>query len=112
MPLDDQEFRRERRVAFATHASVKPASGSAGLIAEALTIDFSESGVRLRLCAEIVPGQIVDLYLHNHPEKCRVVWTESRSEEKELIAGLEFMCPLPDPRRRPVPPSSRFEPLN
>jgi len=112
MPLDDQEFRRERRVAFATHAELSPVSGVGGLIEQASTIDFSESGVRLRVMGQVMPGQIVDLYLGKRPERCRVVWTESASAQREIIAGLEFMYPLPDSRRRPIPPSSKFEPIN
>jgi hypothetical protein len=112
MSLDDRDFRRERRVAFMTHAALSPVSGSGGLIEDASTIDFSESGVRLRLRGQIVPGQIVELYLSKRPERCRVVWTDSSEAKKELIAGLEFICPLPDPRRRPTPPSSKFEPIN
>ena len=112
MTLDDQEFRREKRVAFTTHAPLSLVSGGGGRIEDASTIDLSESGVRLRLCGQIEPGQIVDLFLSKRPEPCRVVWTTSAGANKELIAGLEFICPLPDPRRRPTPPSSNFEPIN
>jgi len=86
--------------------------GSGELIKDSSTIDLSESGVRLRLRGQIVPGQIVELFLSKHPESCRVVWTSTAGADKELVAGLEFICPLPDPRRRPTPVSSRFEPIN
>jgi hypothetical protein len=99
-------------VAFTTDAPLATASGSEGLIEDSSTIDLSESGVRIRLCGQIVPGQIVELFLSRHPEPCRVVWTSSAGANKELIAGLEFICPLPDPRRRQIPPSSRFEAIN
>ena len=112
MPIDDQEFRRAKRVEFIADAPISIASGSERLIEDSSTIDLSESGVRIRLSGQIEPGQIVDLFLTKRPEPCRVVWTSSAGANKELIAGLEFICPLPDPRRRPTPPSSNFEAIN
>jgi hypothetical protein len=91
---------------------VSTGSASGGLIKDSSTIDLSGFGVRLRLHGHIVPGQIVDVFLTKRPERCRVVWTSPASVSKELIAGLEFICPLPDPRRRKTPPSSGFEPIN
>ena len=112
MSLSDQNFRRDKRVEFTTHAALVMGAGDNTCTEEASTIDLSESGVRLRLSTQVVPGQIVDLFLSKRPEPCRVVWTTSMEETKELIAGLEFLCPLPDPRRRQTPPSSRFESCN
>jgi hypothetical protein len=109
MSRDDRDFRREKRVAFTTHAALSPVSGSGGRIEDASTIDFSESGVRLRLRGQIEPGQIVELFLSKRPERCRVVWTDTAGPKTELVAGLEFMYPLPDPRHRLTPPSSKFE---
>jgi hypothetical protein len=112
MPLSDQYIRRDKRVTLATRTSLRTGSGSGSLIEDASTIDLSGSGVRLRLCGQVVPGQIVEVFLSKRPERCRVVWTSPASVSKELIAGLEFICPLPDPRRRKTPPSSGFEPIN
>ena len=112
MPMNDQDLRRDKRVTCTMRAPLAPDPSSVDLIEEASTIDLSESGVRIRLCGQIVPGQIVELFLSRHPEPCRVVWTSSAGANKELIAGLEFICPLPDPRRRQIPPSSRFEAIN
>ena len=112
MSLNDQDFRRDRRVTFTMHVELGTGSGSGSLIEDASTIDLSESGVRLRLCGQIVPGQIVELFLSNRPEQCRVVWTNSDGADKKLIAGLEFICPLPDPRHRQTPPASSFEAIN
>ena len=112
MSKSDLEFRRAKRVAFTTDAPLSTDSGSEGLIENSSTIDLSESGVRIRLSGQIEPGQVVEIYLSKRPEQCRVVWTSPASANKELIAGLEFICPLPDPRRRQIPPSSRFESIN
>jgi hypothetical protein len=112
MTLNDQDFRRDKRVAFTTRAALDPVSGASGPIKDASTIDLSESGARVRLSGRIEPGQIVELYLSKRPEPCRVVWTAPYEATQELVAGLEFICPLPDPRRRQTPPSSKFEPIN
>jgi hypothetical protein len=112
MPPSDLEFRREKRVMFTTHAPLATVSGNGGLLEDVSTIDLSESGVRLRLCGYVEPGQMVELFLGKRPERCRVVWTSPDRATQELIAGLEFMCPLPDPRRRATPSSSSFEPIN
>ena len=112
MPIDDQDFRRDKRVKFTTRAPLAPVPAAGSLIENASTIDLSESGVRVRLSGQIEPGQVVELFLSKHPERCRVVWTSSAGANKELIAGLEFISPLPDPRRRQIPPSSHFEPIN
>jgi hypothetical protein len=112
MALSDQDFRRDKRVTFATRSPLATVSGDGGMIENATTIDLSESGAKVRLSGQIQPGQVVDLFLSKRPEQCRVVWTAPGEETEELIAGLEFMCPLPDVRRRQTPPSSRFEPIN
>jgi hypothetical protein len=112
MPLGDQDYRRHKRVTFTTHAALSLASGKGELIANASTIDLSESGARVRFTGQVEPGQIVDLLLGIRPEQCRVVWTSPTATKKELVAGLEFVCPLPDPRHPQTPPSSNFEPSN
>jgi hypothetical protein len=112
MHLSNEDYRRDNRVACTMRAPLAPDPASPELIEDASTIDLSESGVRLRLHGEIVPGQIVDVFLSKHPEPCRVVWTSPVAAGKELIAGLEFIYPLPDPRRRQTPASSKFEPIN
>jgi hypothetical protein len=66
------------------------------LIKDSSTIDISGLGVRLRLYGQIAPGQIVDLFLNPRPERCRVMWTLPVGTSTELIAGLEFIRPLPD----------------
>jgi hypothetical protein len=112
MSLNDQEFRRYKRVTFSTRVGLVSGSGGGGSIEEASTIDLSESGVCLRLSGRLVPGQVVNLYLSKRPEPCRVVWIDPSTGNKEFVAGLEFLYPLPDLRNRPIPPSSRFEPIN
>ena len=112
MSLSDQEFRRDKRINFATRAPVATLSGPGNLIEDASTIDLSESGARVRLSGQIEPGLVVELFLAKRPEPCRVVWTAPGEATHELIVGLEFICPLPDPRRRPTPLSSKFEPIN
>jgi hypothetical protein len=112
MPPSEQDFRRDKRVAFTTRAPLAICSGSRDVVDDATTIDLSESGVRIRFGGQLMPGQIVDLYLTKRPEPCRVVWTSLAGAQKELIAGLEFIYPLPDPRKRQTPPSSGFEPIN
>lgn len=105
-----QDFRRGKRVTFATHVALAPVSGCDDLIENASTIDISESGARVRLSAQIMPGQIVDLFLGKRPEQCRVVWTSPPGASRNLIAGLEFL--LPDARHPQTPPGSSFEPVN
>ena len=112
MTQNDQGFRREKRVPFATRAALIPVSGEGGIIDDASTIDLSESGVRVRLTGQIEPGQVVALFLGRRPEQCRVVWTTPGQAGKELIAGLEFIFSLPEPRRRKNTASSKFEPIN
>ena len=85
--------------------------GKGRRIDNSVTIDLSESGVRLRLTGEIEAGQVVELYLSSRPERCRVVWTSPAGPRDEKIVGLEFIYPLPDVRRRKTPLSSRFEPI-
>ncbi|MGA3326108.1 MAG: PilZ domain-containing protein [Terriglobia bacterium] len=112
MPKDDENFRRDYRVTCTMRAPLATGPGSGEFIEDSSTMDLSESGVRIRLCGQIEPGQIVELFLSKNPEPCRVVWTTPAGANKELVAGLEFICPLPDPRRRQAPPSSHFEPIN
>jgi hypothetical protein len=114
VPLSDQEFRREKRVTFTTRAPLATVPGHGGVIEDVSTIDLSESGVRLRFCGQVEPGQIVEVFLSKRPEPCRVVWTSSdyATKEKEIVAGLEFMYSLPDPRRRNSSSPSDFGPIN
>lgn len=111
MPIPNVEFRRERRVAFEMPATVEFGPGKGMRIDNSVTVDLSESGVRLRLTGEIHPGEIVDLYLNPRPERCRVVWTSPAGAADEKFVGLQFISPLPDVRRRDTPYSSRFEPV-
>jgi hypothetical protein len=83
-------------VTFTLHAPLATGSGGGGRIEDSSTINMSDSGVRLRLRGQIVPGQIVDVFLTKRPERCRVVWTRPGATN-ELMAGLEFIGPLPDP---------------
>jgi hypothetical protein len=112
MALINQGVRRGKRVPFTMGAPLSTGSGRGGLIKDSSTVDLSGYGVRLRLRGQIVPGQIVDVFLSKRSERCRVVWTSPTAISKELIAGLEFICPLPDPRSRQTPSSSSFEPGN
>jgi hypothetical protein len=112
MTLTDQDFRRERRVTFTTRASLATFSGNGNLIKDASTIDLSESGAKIRFSGQIQPGQVVELFLSKHPEPCRVVWTAPGEATQELIVGLQFTCPLPDPQRLQTSPSSKSEPIN
>ena len=97
MPQNDQDRRRANRVAFSMHAPVSTGPGNSDLIKDSSTIDISELGVRLRLRGLIVPGQIVNVFINNHPEQYRVVWTSPASTDDYLIAGLETTRPLPGP---------------
>ncbi|HXW15282.1 MAG TPA: PilZ domain-containing protein [Terriglobia bacterium] len=112
MTLSDQEFRREKRVKFTTRAPLATIPGDGELIENTATIDLSASGVRVRLSGQIEPGQLVEIFLSKRPEQCRVVWTNSDGPNKQLIAGLEFIYPLPDQRGPETPPSSKFEPIH
>jgi hypothetical protein len=94
--MSDQVLRRHKRVTFTTRAPLATGPGSGGLIEDSSTIDISESGVRLRLRGKIAPRQIVDVFLSKRPERCRIVWTSSAGVSNALIAGLEFIRPLPD----------------
>jgi hypothetical protein len=100
MPQGNQDYRRHKRVTVTTRAGLSLASGSGDLIENVSTIDLSESGARVRLSGQIEPGQVVDLFLGISPEKCRVVWTNPAGLKEQLVAGLEFISSLPDPRRR------------
>ena len=97
MSQNDHDRRRAKRVTITLHAPISTNAGSGVLNEDSSTIDISELGVRLRLRGQIVPGQIVDVFLNNHPEQCRVVWTSPTSSKDYLIAGLEFTRPLSDP---------------
>jgi hypothetical protein len=96
MPQNDQDRRRANRVKFEMRAPLSTDSGRRELIEDSWTIDISALGVRLRLRGQVVPGQIVIVFLNQHPEQCRVVWTNQTGGTKQLIAGLEFTRPLPD----------------
>ncbi len=65
-------------------------------IEDSSTVDISSLGVRLQLHGQIVPGQIVDVFLSPKPERCRVVWASQVGTNDALVAGLEFIRPLPD----------------
>ena len=99
MLLDPQELRREKRVRFSirTPLAVSPERG--GTREEVSTIDLSASGLRVRLSRPISPGEIVEVFLNKRPERCRVVWTSSPGGARDLIAGLEFVTPLPEPSK-------------
>jgi hypothetical protein len=97
MSPTDQELRRHKRVTFATRAPLAVDSGSGVLVENSSTIDISESGVRLRLRGHIVLGRFADVFLNKRPERCRVVWASATGVTNELIAGLEFVRPLPVP---------------
>jgi len=96
MSPSDQERRRHKRVTFTIRAPLAVDSGSGVVLENSSTIDISETGVRLRLRSQIVPGQIVDVFLNNRPERCCVVWTDPAGVSNELIAGLQFIRQLPD----------------
>jgi hypothetical protein len=98
MPVTNQEFRREKRVPFTTPATLSTISGTENLVKDASTIDLSESGAKVRFTGQIEPGQVVQLFLSSRPEPCRVVWTAPGKASKELIVGLQFTSPLPDPQ--------------
>ena len=105
MATKREEFRRERRVTFATRAPLATGRDRVDLIEDSSTVDISESGVRLRFRGQIVPGQIVEVFLSKRPEPCRVVWTSLERATTEIVAGLEFIRPLND-ARAPQPPAS------
>ncbi|MFZ0959682.1 MAG: PilZ domain-containing protein [Terriglobia bacterium] len=96
MLTNDHDARRVKRVVFTTRAALGTGSTEGARIVDAATIDLSEAGVRLRLSGQVEPGQIVEVFLGKHPERCRVVWTNPTPARQELIAGLEFIRPLPD----------------
>jgi hypothetical protein len=96
MSQNDRDRRKAKRRTFTIRAPISTGSSGGEIIENSSTIDISESGVRLRLRGHIVPGQIVEVFLANRPERCRVVWT-TPGGANELIAGLEFLRPLPEP---------------
>ena len=112
MSISNQEFRREKRVSFTTRATLATASGNGNLIKDASTIDLSESGAKVRFSGEIVPGQVVELFLSKRAEPCRVVWTAPGDARQELIVGLEFTRHLPDPQSIQASPSNNSEPIH
>jgi hypothetical protein len=97
MSQSDQDRRRSKRVTFTMPAPLSTGSGSGVLNENSSTIDISELGVRLRLHGHIEPGSIVEVFLTKRPEQCRVVWTSPAGVTSQLIAGLEFIRPLPHP---------------
>ena len=112
MTLSNQEFRREKRVTFTTRATLATTSGNENLIKDASTIDLSESGAKVRFSGQIMPGEVVELFLSKRPEPCRVVWTAPGEARQELIVGLEFTRQLPDPQRLQTSSSTKSEPFN
>jgi hypothetical protein len=99
-------------VTFTTRAALSLSPENRNLIENVSTIDLSESGARVRVSGQIEPGQVVDLFLGVRPEQCRVVWTRPAVAKKELVAGLEFVCPLPDPRNRRTSSPNGSAPIN
>jgi hypothetical protein len=97
MSQNDQDRRRANRVAFTMQAPVSTGSGSSGRIEDSSTLDISERGFRLRLRGQVVPDQIVNVFLNSHSEQYRVVWTSPAGTVEYLIAGLELTPPLPVP---------------
>jgi PilZ domain len=97
MSPTDRERRRHKRVTLTIRAPLAVDSGSGVLLENSSTIDLSESGVRLRLRGQIVLRQFADVFLNKRPERCRVVWASSAGVSNELIAGLQFIRPLPEP---------------
>ena len=97
MAQHDPDRRRANRVTFKMPAPISTGSGSSDLIEDSSTIDISELGFRLRLRGQVVPGQIVNVFLNSHSEQYRVVWTSPASTDDYLIAGLETTRPLPGP---------------
>lgn len=96
MPQSEQERRRHKRVTSAIRVPLAIDVGSGVIIENSSAIDLSGSGVRVQMRGQIVNGQIVDVYLNKRPERCRVVWISPVGAIKEVIAGLEFIRPLPD----------------
>ena len=97
MSQSDQDRRRVKRVTFTVPAPLSTASGNGVLNENSSTIDISELGIRLRLHGQIEPGSIVEVFFTKRPEQCRVVWTSPAGVTSQLIAGLEFIRPLPQP---------------
>jgi hypothetical protein len=85
-------------VPLVMRVTLRIVSGNGGFSENSSTIDLSESGVRVRLGAEIEPDQLVELFLSHRPEQCRVVWVGPSPLKSERIAGLQFLRPLPDAR--------------
>ena len=96
MSQNDQDRRRANRVEFKMRAPLSIGSGSGERIEDSSTIDISELGFRLRLRGQVVPGQIVNVFLNSHSEQYRVVWTSPSSTDDYLIAGLERTRPSPN----------------
>jgi PilZ domain len=97
MTQNNHDRRRANRVTFTVRAPVSTDSGNGDLFEDSTIVDISELGVCLRLRGEIVPGQIVNVFLNRRSEECRVVWTSPASRKDYLIAGLEFTRSLPGP---------------
>ena len=104
MSQRDQDLRRDKRVTITMRVPLAIDSGTGVIIENSSTIDMSESGVRVRIRSQIVTGQIVDIFLNKRPERCLVVWSSPDDAVNEVIAGLEFIRPLPDPHRCKTPP--------
>src|ERR1035438_3666735 len=108
MAQTNQDRRRANRVKYSMPAPLSISSGSSVLNENSSTIDISNLGIRLRLHGQREPGSIVEVFLINHPEQCRVVGTSPSGVVSKLIAGLEFIRPLPirDDVRRLAPEAS------
>ena len=96
MSQSNQEIRLHKRVTFTMRAPLATEPGSGVILENSSTIDMSEPGVCVRMRGQIVIGQIVDVFLNERPEQCRVVWTGLDYASHEVIAGLEFIHPVPD----------------
>lgn len=112
MSPNNQNFRRDKRVTFTMQARLATGSGGESPVQDVSVLDLSESGLRVRVCGLIVPGQVVDVFLNKRPERCRVVWTSPVGPNTELIAGLEFTYSLPEPTDDQTPPATNVGPVN
>jgi len=65
---------------------------------DAVTVDFSELGARIRGDLQIKPGESVELVVRGlaiDPIPSRVVWTNQTAPMGEIVAGLSFLRPAP-----------------
>jgi hypothetical protein len=65
---------------------------------EAITLNLSQLGVRVRTDAVLVPGQVVEIISKLSPRyvhSCRVVWSGPAGSSYEGESGLEVLDPPP-----------------